>query len=95
MSWTFKEPNIIENVAGHQIELKDGTWREPSQIDPRIKGVSALEYAQLVREGLSFARHAKPMSQAKAKPRAKPIKSAPTRPVLSLRSKTKETEPTT
>jgi hypothetical protein len=56
MKWKLESKNLIVHVDGHSIELKAGSWRAPMDIHPKIvRGTPAVEVAQLIREGLSFA----------------------------------------
>lgn len=87
MQWKMISPRRIEHNDGHIIELESGSWKEPQDIAPQLKGQpQALTAAQLIREGLAFAARAKAPQKATVKLPPKPL-NKPKRPVLSLKKK--------
>ena len=57
MGWSLLENSKLRHSNGAHIELVSGTWQRPVEIYPRIpECMSADEQAQLIRQGIVFAR---------------------------------------
>ncbi len=57
MGWSLLEECKLGHSNGARIELVSGTWQRPVEIYPRIpECISADEQAQLIRQGIVFAR---------------------------------------
>ncbi|MFT7562118.1 MAG: hypothetical protein ACI93R_004052 [Flavobacteriales bacterium] len=93
MGWTLIAAKEITHDNGHKISLADGSWKEPYDINIKMKpGLSAFEQARLVREGLEFA--AAQSYSNRSSERRPPVvdktpkkKHVPTRPLLSLKKR--------
>ena len=55
-SWICHSSNEIQHASGLTIRLLAGSWSQPQNITPACpKRLSAIESAQLIREGVQWA----------------------------------------
>lgn len=58
MGWSMTDKRNLRHINGALITLVSGTWRQPEEIHPRMpECLSALQQAELIRQGLGYARH--------------------------------------
>jgi len=57
MGWSLLDNCNLCHSNGAKIRLVSGTWTQPEEINPKIpESINAVEQAQLIRQGIVFAR---------------------------------------
>ncbi len=57
MGWSLAEERKLRHSNGAHITLLSGTWQIPGEINPQLpESISAVEQAQLIQQGIYFAR---------------------------------------